>query len=158
MTVKSDYTPEEWTALVRSPLVAGFAISAADPGGPIELLKETSAALKTVTEPSADQPELLAAVKADLSEMASQRQNPLAGFKPKGPQARQQVLDEIRAVNDILTSKATPDEAAAFRGWLKKAAHDAANAAKEGGFMGIGAERVSAGEQQMLDELEKVLA
>ena len=74
------------------------------------------------------------------------------------PQARQQVLDEIRAVNDILTSKATPEEAAAFRDWLKKAAQDAANAAKEGGFMGIGAERVSAGEQQMLDELDKVLA
>jgi hypothetical protein len=158
MTAKSDYTPEEWTSLVRSPLVAGLAISAADPGGPIELLKETSAALKTVTEPSADQPELLAAVKDDLSAMASQRQNPLAGFKPKGAQARQQVLDEIRAVNDILTSKATPEEAAAFRGWLKKAAQDAANAAKEGGFMGIGAERVSSGEQQMLDELEKVLA
>jgi hypothetical protein len=158
MTAKADYTPEEWTALVRSPFVAGAAISFADPGGPIELLKETSAALKTVTEPSADQPELVAAVKADLAEMAGRRENPLAGFKPKGPQARQQVLDELIAVNDTLTAKATPEEAAAFRGWLKKAAQDAANAAKEGGFMGIGAERVSAGEQQMLDELEKVLA
>jgi hypothetical protein len=60
-------------------------------------------------------------------------------------------------VNDTLAAKATPEEAAAFRAWLKKAAQDAANAAKEGGFMGIGAERVSSGEQQMLDEIDKVL-
>ena len=158
MTAKPDYTPEEWTALVRAPFVVGAAISLADPGGPIELFKETSAALRTVTEPSADQPELVAAVKAELTEMAGRRENPLAGFKPKGAQARQQVLDELIAVNDTLTSKATPEEAEAFRSWLKKAARDAANAAKEGGFMGIGAERVSSGEQQMLDELEKVFA
>jgi hypothetical protein len=158
MTAQSDYPQEEWTALVRSPLVAGLAISVADPGGPIELLKETSAALRTVTEPSADQPELVAAVKTALGEMASRRQNPLSEFKPKGPQARQQVLDELRAVNDTLAAKATPEEAAAFRAWLRKAAQDAADAAKEGGFMGVGAVRVSEGEQQMLDELAKVLA
>jgi hypothetical protein len=158
MSVKTDYTPEEWASLVRSPLVAGFAISVADPGGPIELLKETSAALKTVTEPSADQPELLAAVKAELTEMAGRHENPMSGFKPKGAQARQEVLDELISVNDTLARKATPEEAAAFRSWLKKAANDAANAAKEGGFMGVGAERVSSREQQMLDEIEKVFA
>jgi hypothetical protein len=157
MTTKADYTPEEWTALVRSPFVAGAAISFADPGGPIELVKETGAVLKTITQPSADQPELVAAAKAELSEMAGQRKNPLADFKPKGPGARQQVLDELRSVSQTLAAKATPEEAAAFRAWLLKAAQDAANAAKEGGFMGIGATRVSEGEQQMLDELAKLL-
>ena len=157
MTTQSDYTPEEWTALVRAPFVAGVAISFADPGGPIELLKETSAVLKTLTEPSAGQPELVAAVKAELNAMVGARKNPLADFKPKGPGARQQVVDELQAVNAILTAKAAPEEAAAFRTWLLDAAQGAANAAKEGGFIGIGATRVSEGEQHMLDELAKAL-
>ena len=37
------------------------------------------------------------------------------------------------------------------------AAQAAADAAKEGGFMGFGAEQVSAGEQQMLDQVRAVL-
>ena len=48
MTSKADFTEEEWARLKRAPFVAGMAISLADPGGPIEALKETSATLKTV--------------------------------------------------------------------------------------------------------------
>ena len=40
MTSKTDYTDDEWTVLLRAPMVAGLAISFADPGGPIELTKE----------------------------------------------------------------------------------------------------------------------
>ena len=157
MTTQTDYTAEEWTALVRSPLVAAVAITLADPGGPIEIVKESAAALRTVTEPVAEQPELVAAVKSEITAMAQRRESPLKEFKPRGADAPQQVLDELRAVNAILTAKATPDEAAAFRAWLTHAAQAAAEAAKEGGFMGVGAVRVSEGEQHMLDELAKVL-
>jgi hypothetical protein len=41
---------------------------------------------------------------------------------------------------------------------LLEAAKRAAEAAKEGGFMGFHAERVSQGEQQMLDKLGEVLS
>ena len=57
-----------------------------------------------------------------------------------------------------MSAKATPEEADAYRGWLKAAAQEAADAAKEGGFMGFHAERVSEGEQRMLDKLAEVLA
>ena len=46
MTSKADFTEEEWVRLRRAPFVAGLAISIADPGGPIELAKETIATLK----------------------------------------------------------------------------------------------------------------
>jgi hypothetical protein len=67
------------------------------------------------------------------------------------------ILDELRGVNEILAAKATPEEAEAFRRWLLAAAQASANAAKEGGFMGFGAELVSQGEQRMLDELRAAL-
>ena len=57
----------------------------------------------------------------------------------------------------MVTAKATPQEVAAFRGWLVVAAQAAADAAKEGGFLGFGAEQVSAGEQQMLDQVRAAL-
>ena len=60
-------------------------------------------------------------------------------------------------MNELVTQKATPEEAAAFREWLLDAAKRAAEAAKEGGFMGFKAERVSEGEQRMLDKLGEVL-
>jgi hypothetical protein len=67
------------------------------------------------------------------------------------------VLDELRAVNDVVSAKATPEETDAFRGWLLDVAQASADAAKEGGFMGLGAELVSQGEQRMLDEVRSAL-
>jgi hypothetical protein len=158
MTTKADFTDEEWARLGRAPLVAGMAISIADPGGPIETLKESSAALQTVIEAAqtGGHGELVRAVAADFAEKARNRQNPMAGFKPKGARASEDILDELRAVNALLVEKVTPEERAEFREWLKTAAQRAATAAKEGGFLGFRAELVSEREQLMLDKLAEV--
>jgi hypothetical protein len=153
MTSKQDFTDQEWTRIRRAPLVAGVAISLADPGGPIEVAKETMATLRAATLPPSQQ-ELLASVALDIQALAQQKQNPLGEFKARGGQ---QVLEELREVNELVTAKATPEEAEAFRRWLQVAAQAAADAGKEGGFMGFGAERVSAGEQQMLQQVRSVL-
>ena len=160
MTTKADFTEEEWVRLGRAPLVAGMAISLADPGGPIEAIKESMAAIKTVIEAaqSGGRGELVDAVAKDVADKARQRHSPLGDFKPRGRDAGEQILDELRAVNELLTQKATPEEAAAFREWLQTAAKRAADAAKEGGFLGFNAKRVSEGEQQMLDKLREVLS
>src|SRR5512144_2413601 len=145
MTSKADFTDEEWTRLKRAPFVAGMAISLADPGGPIEAVKETAATLKTVrrSAESGDPGELVAAIARDVLEDAQHRRSPLGGFKPsKGATAGVEILDELREVNRIVAEKASADDAAAVRAWLLAAAQEAANAAKEGGFMGFHAERV----------------
>jgi len=158
MTSKADFTAEEWQRLGRAPLVAGMAISFADPGGPIEALKETNAALHTVLQAaeSGEHGELVQAVAKDVAEQARQRHNPLAGFKPTGADARQEIEAEMRAVNALLVAKATPEEADQFREWLKQSAQATALAAKEGGFLGFRAERVSENEQQMLEKLGEI--
>ena len=48
-------------------------------------------------------------------------------------------------MNELVTRKATPEEAAAFRTWLLDTAKRTAEAAKEGGFMGFKAEQVEQG-------------
>ena len=157
MTSKADYTEKEWVRLRRAPFVAGLAISIADPGGPIEMAKETIATLKAASTPPS-QEELLVAVSQEILSMVNQRQNPMAGFElDSSALAGKMILDELRGVNEILTAKATPEEADAFRRWLLSAAQAAADGAKEGGFLGFGAELVSQGEQRMLDELRAAL-
>ena len=159
MTTKEDFTEEEWVRVVRAPMVAGMAISLADPGGPIEAAKETMATVKSATNPPSRE-QLLAEVALEIQSMTQQRHNPLKGFKPTaaGSTPGEQVLDEIRAVHGIVSSKATAEETAAFGTWLVTTAQAAADAAKEGGFMGFHAERVSEREQAMLDQVRDAMA
>jgi len=160
MTGKADFTEDEWTRVKRAPFVAGMAISLADPGGPIEVVKETAATVKTVRDAaeSGGRGELIDAIAQEVVADTRRRTNPLHDFKPKGALAGQEILEELAGVNRIVSAKATPEEADAFRDWLRTAAQDAANAAKEGGFLGFHAERVSEGEQRMLDKLGEVLS
>lgn len=160
MTGKADFSDEEWAQLERAPFVAGLAITLADPGGPIEAVKESMAALKTVTAKAqaGDSGDLVHEVAKSAVEKAQRRENPIGDFKPRGAMAGEEILSELRAANELVGEKATPEEATAYREWLLSAAQDAANAAKEGGFMGFKAERVSEGEQKMLDKLGEVLS
>jgi hypothetical protein len=157
MTSKASFTEDEWARVLRAPMVAGMAITIADPGGPIEISKEMMATLRAATVPPS-QEELLASVALDLQALLQQKQNPARNFKPtSAATAGTEILDELRAVDAIVAAKATPEETQAFRGWLVMAAQAAADAAKEGGFMGFGAVQVSQGEQAMLDQLRSAL-
>ena len=157
MTTKSDFPDDEWTRVVRAPFVAGLAISLADPGGPIEAAKETMATIKSATNPPSRE-QLLAEVALELQALTQQRHNPLKGYKPvRGEVPGEQVLGELVAAQAIVAAHATPEETAAFARWLVATAQAAADAAKDGGFMGFGAKQVSDGEQAMLDRLHDAL-
>ena len=91
--------------------------------------------------------------------MVQRKQSPLAGYRPtaEGGPAAEQVLEELRAVRTLVDSRATPEEATAFGEWLVTSAQAAADAAKEGGFLGIGAERVSDREAAMLEQVRTTM-
>src|SRR5215213_10974341 len=107
MSTRADFTDEEWARLGRAPLVAGMAISLADPGGPIETVKESGAALKTLLEAARDEGfgPLVQAVARDVEAKAQRRENPMVGFKPDRRRAREDILDELRAVHGLLQDK-----------------------------------------------------
>ena len=158
MTTKSDFPEDEWARVVRAPFVAGLAISLADPGGPIEAAKESMATIKSATNPPSRE-QLLTDVALELQALTQEHHNPLKGYKPsQGAMPGDQVLEELREVQAIVATRATPEEATAFATWLLATAQAAADAAKDGGFMGFGAQQVSDGEQSMLDRLRETLA
>jgi len=158
VTTKNDFSEDDWTRIVRAPFVAGLAISLADPGGPIEATKETMATMKSATNPPSRE-QLLAEVALEVQAMAQERQHPLKGYKPHTEGAAgSQVLQELREVQSIVAATATTEETAAYAAWLVASAQAAAEAAKEGGFMGFRAQQVSAGEQAMLDQVREAVS
>jgi hypothetical protein len=159
MTTQADFTEEEWTTLVRAPMVAGLAITIADPGGPIEVVKETSAVVKFAGNFTGELGnDLIGEIGRAFRALAEQHKNPVGDFKPKGAMAAKEILDELGRAAGIVAQKGTPEEAAAFRAFILECAQRAANAAKEGGFLGFHAERVSQGEKDMLAQIEAALA
>jgi hypothetical protein len=159
VTTKSEFSEDEWSRIVRAPFVAGMAITLADPGGPIEAAKETIATLKSATSPPSRE-QLLAEVALEIQSMTQQKRSPLGGYRPAadGPPPGEQLLEELREVQALVEAKAEPEEAAAFGRWLVSAAQAAADAAKEGGFMGFGAQQVSDREEAMLDQVRAAVA
>ena len=158
MTSKSDFPEEEWARIVRAPLVAGMAIMVADPGGPIEATKETTASIRSATNPPTRE-QLLTEVALDVQAEVQAKRNPLKGFKPSGASGPgDQVLAELTAVQGIVAARATEEETAAFGRWLVATAQAAADAAKDGGFMGIGAQQVSEREQEMLARVREAVS
>ncbi len=90
--------------------------------------------------------------------LAEQRKNPLGDFKPKGALDAGEILDELARANEIVGAKGTPEEAEAFRAFILECAQRAAEAAKEGGFMGFHATQVSDREQAMMDRVRAAVA
>ena len=155
MSTKADYTKEEWELLLKAPLMAAMAVVAASPSGPIGVVQEMFAVGKGLlagaegtTNP------LIAAVVADVK----------AGTRPSMPaerphdlaQAKAQALGACREVAALLARKA-PAEAEGVTRWLLGTAQRAAEAAKEGGFLGIGGVRVSDAEKAALAEVAGAL-
>ena len=70
---------------------------------------------------------------------------------------RSLLLEDAQTINTLLKEKASPEEAAEYKAWAMSVAENVARAAKEGGFMGFGGERVSEGEKALFADLGKVL-
>ena len=162
MTDKSTFTPEEWKLLLESVMMAGIAITAAEPSGLWGLLRESfasgSALMQAKLDPGSNP--LIKAVVADFETAEGQSvardgmREKLTSLKPAEIKARCiETLGQARAVVD---AKA-PDDAAAFKGWLREISQHVAEAAKEGGFLGIGGVLVSEAEKATLTEISGAL-
>ena len=163
MANKASFTPEEWVLLLESPMMAGMAVSAAEPSGLFGMLKESFATGKLLVQAKSDATanELVKAVAADY-ETAEGRKAASEGLKAKlgGGQPgdiKAKALDALRQVTALLAAKA-PGDAAAYKAWLAHISQNVAEASKEGGFLGFGGVQVSDAEKATLAEISAALA
>jgi hypothetical protein len=163
MATKSDFTSQEWGKLLASPMVAGMAITAADPSGVWGLIKEGMAGGWALVEArqNAQANPLVKAVAEDFATSdgrGAARTELQARFSGGANVAalKNVALSELRSVSKILDTKATAD-AASFRLWLQGVAQKAAEAGTEGGFLGFGGVAVSDAEKATLAEISAAL-
>jgi hypothetical protein len=162
MTDKSTFTPDEWKLLLESVMMAGIAVTAADPSGLWGLLKEgfaSSSELVKVRMDAAANP-LIKAVFTDFGNAEGRStardalMEKLRGLKPA--EIPTKCVETLRQVGAIVDAKA-PADAAAFKGWLRQISQHVAEAAPEGGFLGMGGVAVSEKEKATLKEISAAL-
>src|SRR3954462_10359104 len=142
-------------------MMAGLAITAAEPSGLWGLLKESLSSGWALLEAKTSGPnELIKAIATDFGTSEGRTaardgvQARLSGSKPS--EIRDKAMGSLREAAAIVDAKA-PGEAPAFKDWLKQVAQKTAEASTEGGFLGFGGVQVSEAEKATLAEISNAL-
>lgn len=163
MADKTNFTKEEWALLLQSPVIAGMAITAADPSGLWGLMKESFAAGGALAQVKSDAGAnaLVKAVAADFT-TGEGRNAAREGLQSefmgsKSSEIKDKSVELLRNVSTLLAAKA-PADAAAFKQWLQQISQHTAEAASEGGSLfGFGGVQVSDAEKATLKEISSAL-
>lgn len=161
MANKSDFTAEEWTLLLDVPPAIGTAIMYAGKSG-LGSMKEAMALASGIlgARDGYEGNELVeslvnARLKDGEKSSIETLNSPYVGKQPE--EILQDAVSKCECVRALLDAKATTGEASGFIDWSVSIAEKVANAAKEGGFLGIGGERVSAEEATAIKAVRKAL-
>jgi hypothetical protein len=161
MTVIADYTEEEQELLRSAIESAAVAVSAASPGRSEETVSEGFAAADFVLK---SQPEfvgntlvtsLLVQLQLDLK---AGHVFPNYLDVASAPGAFDESMLVLGRVAALLDAKASPEEAAGYKGWLLDVARVVARAGKEDqGFLGRGGVMVNEAERATLEGIARAL-
>jgi len=160
MADKSNFAPDEWQVLLESVMMAGIAVSAADPSGLWGLLKESFAGSSALVAAKTNPTPLIRAVVTDFATSEGRTiardgiKARLSGLKP--PEIKAKCIETLGQAGALVDAKA-PDDAEAFKAWLRNISQHVAEAASEGGFFGIGGTQVSDAEKATLAEISSAL-
>jgi hypothetical protein len=162
MADKSSFTPDEWKILLESVMMASIAITAAEPHGLWGLLQESFAGGAELAKAKMD-PGVDALIKAVVADFGTAEGRGIArdGLKEKFASSKPadikgECIETLRRVAEVVDAKA-PADANAFKSWLRQISQHVAEAAKEGGFLGIGGVAVSEAEKATLAEISNAL-
>lgn len=158
MAAKTDFTSDEWKTLLESVMMAGLAVTAADPSGLWGTLKESMATARTVigAKHDAAATELIKAVAGEFETSEGRAaardglRTQLSGKTPAEIVAKS--LEILKQAATIVGAK-SPADAAAFKAWLQHISQSVAEASAEGGFLGFGGVRISDAEKATLAQI-----
>jgi hypothetical protein len=159
MSTRQDYSDEEWTLLLKAPGMAGIAVVAAEPSGPIGVFKELSSMGKWILAAgeSAEAGTLPAAIVADMRAIAEKKLPPPPDERIPAAELQPRTLETLRKAQTVLAAKATPAEAEAYKQWILDVVTNIARAAKEGTVFGFGATLVGDKERALVREIADAL-
>jgi hypothetical protein len=158
MTTKADYTDDEWVGIVRAPILAGGYIAVSDMSF-LGIFGEMKGLYQAVlSEPAPDAAaSLVTAVVADIKATEGSKEKLQLPKTQNSEKQAAQLLHQLGLDLEALDHKAAPDESKAYKGWILAIAQATAEASREGGFLGVGAVRVSEKEEVALITLRREL-
>ena len=160
MAKQDTFTSDEWLLLRLAPSLVAGGTAAADPSGIFASIKEAAAGASVVADAYKANGglELFVALGADRSIPGMPDPNSLLGEGSREQQLqnfKNAVLERVKSATELVARMASPAEADAYRKMLANVAANAAEASKEGGFLGFGGARVSDKEQAFISEVKK---
>ena len=169
MSLEDRFSEEEQFLLTSTTSLIGTAMAFAEGSG-LGTIKEMMASAKSLMSGVKDYPdnEIVKGILPNLEDrkeaMASAkafREKAMSRLKEKGINSHEkmgaQVVEDCQAVALLLDEKASAEEKEEYKVWAMSIAENVAKAAKEGGFLGIGGERVSEGEKEMFAKIAAAL-
>ena len=159
MAKQDAFTTEEWALLRLVPSFVASGTAAADPSGIFSSIKEAAAGARVTAEAFETNSglDLFTALAADRSIPGMPDPKTLLGEGSREQQMqnfKNAVLERIESAVGLVARKASPAEADAYRRMLASVAEKAADASKEGGFLGFGGVRVSDKEKAFITEVK----
>lgn len=170
MGIKEDFTDDEWFLLSSTPAMIGAAMSSAAPSGVIGTVKEMTAGMRGTVQGLNDYPdsELITALLEKAAnwdeakdKMQDYREKAKARLDGAAIKSREElqthVLADCATAAKLVDEKCSASDAKVYKEWSVKIANKVAEAAKEGGILGFGGERVSAEESELITKIEQAL-
>jgi len=152
MSVKDDFTTEEWQTLLRLPMKIGITLIAMAPSGPIGLTKESVALAKGPFELAQGAGGLVSALVPELQAQAKhimkEEQSSLKHSQPYG--YKEQTIAACKSTAAAL-AKTNAADATNYQKWVLAVGQKVAEAAKEGKV------HVSETEKTLLNEFSQAL-
>ena len=151
--VRSAFSDDDWAKVRLAPLAATYYVMSASPSGMVGSVQEITGAGDAMKD--------LLANSAATSLVNVAFGAVSAGFE--GDSGLDQQADRAEFLALLQTAAAAvkrsaPEDAAAFAAVITSLGTTVAEAAKEGGFLGIGAKKISKDEQQALSEIAAAVA
>ena len=154
MGIKETFTAEEWQMLLKLPIKIGVTLMIVAPSGPIGLTKETMTLAKAPFElaQASNANALVSALAVELQAQAKAIvKDEESAFKHSDPVSYKGKAVEACQSAAAALSKASTEDAEAYRTWVLAVGRKVAEAAKDGGVL------VSDQEKALLKELGEAL-
>ncbi len=149
--LKGHFAEDEWTKVRLAPLASAALVMGASPSSGQAALDEFAAVTDAIASARKGATPWSLFNVAFGTDFTVDEMNQFMAETP-----RSAMLSVVKAAAATVAAK-SPADAVAYRNMLMNIANQVAGAAKEGGFLGMGAKQISAEEQAALDELKAAI-
>jgi hypothetical protein len=155
MSETAPFSPVEWTILTELPIRVLAAAMRADESGELGLLMQQATGLTELSSRANEyaSSELVQRIFEHYKSQGDGEAQTLQLSEQWIERLMPDTIERARQATEILAAKTDPENAAAYKLWLLETAAAVCAAARTGGFLGFGGERISEKEQAYLDEL-----